>query len=366
MEKKIQKITVLFFACWIGFFFLAFLGIKPKAFSEIENRYLAQQPQFSYDRFLSGKYTSQLEDYIIDQFPWRTMWVQLKSALSYGSGQLENNGIYLGKEETLIPQVLLVDKEAFQSNIEKMKQFQHQNPSLEFSWIIVPPVSTVAQSLLPDFAVNVDQKEWLNEIQPTIDGWVDLSELNHPQQFYKTDHHWNEQGAYAAYESFAQHKNLSPQEFEWSAVGFNFKGTSSSSAAVMWTEGDTIYKIEPKDKIVSSVTYEDGTKWTSLYHPERLKEKDQYTYYLDGNHSFVQIQNQGVLQDQGTLLILKDSYAHVFIPYLASHYSEIIVVDLRYYNSSVSSLLESVEVDEVLYLYGVDTLMSEKNFVFLK
>ena len=54
-------------------------------------------------------------------------------------------------------------------------------------------------------------------------------------------------------------------------------------------------------------------------------------------------------------MLVKDSFAHALAPFLAQHF-DLVLVDLRYYTSSVRRLLEAEQPDAVLVLYGLDSL----------
>ncbi len=59
--------------------------------------------------------------------------------------------------------------------------------------------------------------------------------------------------------------------------------------------------------------------------------------------------------DGKELFIIKDSYANSLIPILAPHYEKIYVLDLRYYNGSLFSLLDQYVTDSkvsVLVMYN--------------
>lgn len=60
---------------------------------------------------------------------------------------------------------------------------------------------------------------------------------------------------------------------------------------------------------------------------------------------------------------MKDSYANCFLPFLVEHYDKILVVDPRYYSDSLSGLVNSEQVTDVLYLYNANTLAQDSSLV---
>ena len=61
------------------------------------------------------------------------------------------------------------------------------------------------------------------------------------------------------------------------------------------------------------------------------------------------------------LIVFKDSFAHALLPFLANHYDEIAVIDLRYYNSPVSQLPEELPGADILFAYNVSWLAQDTN-----
>ena len=96
---------------------------------------------------------------------------------------------------------------------------------------------------------------------------------------------------------------------------------------------------------------------------DNLEIKDKYTTYLDGNHPFIKITSNSSNKEK--LLVIKDSYAHSLLPLLADNYSEIYVVDLRYYHQSVSELAKSLNISKVLFINNLEFLSTDDNFLWL-
>ncbi len=55
---------------------------------------------------------------------------------------------------------------------------------------------------------------------------------------------------------------------------------------------------------------------------------DKYAMFLHGNNGLSRIEGNG----SGRILVIKDSYANCFVPYLTANYADIDVVDFRNYN----------------------------------
>ena len=56
------------------------------------------------------------------------------------------------------------------------------------------------------------------------------------------------------------------------------------------------------------------------------------------------------------------------MPYLAEQYSDLTVVDMRYYHfeeQTVSELVKNENIDRVIMIYNMDFVNSDDNFIWL-
>lgn len=97
----------------------------------------------------------------------------------------------------------------------------------------------------------------------------------------------------------------------------------------------------------------------SLYDYAKLEGKDKYAVYLGGNYGEVDIRTN--LTNGKTLLVIKDSFAHSFVPLAVNHYERVLMVDLRYFNMPIEAYVEENGVTDVLVLYNLANLATDKN-----
>jgi hypothetical protein len=62
-----------------------------------------------------------------------------------------------------------------------------------------------------------------------------------------------------------------------------------------------------------------------------------------------------------SLLIIKDSFANSMIPFLVKHYNRIDIVDPRYYKKSISKYVKENNIDDILIIYNLATLSTDRN-----
>jgi len=105
-----------------------------------------------------------------------------------------------------------------------------------------------------------------------------------------------------------------------------------------------------------------------MYFLDNLKDDDKYPVFLDGNHPYTVIKNNALLKNgkNNKLLIIKDSFAHSLTPFLADHFSEIVMIDMRYYKQSVSELIDENDFSQMLFIYSIDNLATDTDIAWLE
>ena len=80
---------------------LILLLVPKKDFSYNENRYLTKFPVLNVENIISGKFMSQLDNYIADNFPFREKLLSFKSKLYKTVGVYKQNDVYYGYDNRL-------------------------------------------------------------------------------------------------------------------------------------------------------------------------------------------------------------------------------------------------------------------------
>ena len=90
-----------------------------------------------------------------------------------------------------------------------------------------------------------------------------------------------------------------------------------------------------------------------------METRDKYGVFRGGNTSVIDIRT--VSTSQKRLLLVKDSFADCFIPFLAPYYREIVVVDPRYYSGTMSDIMDSYRISDIMILYSGNTFFTDNN-----
>jgi hypothetical protein len=296
--------------------------------------------------------------------------------------------VYFGDDGWLFS-IDIMDSDLLDVNLGHIRSFisdvSREYPKIGFSVLAAPASWDVAGDKLPAWAPTDDGagamlaiREALGGAAPVCDPTEALREahLAGLPVYYRTDHHWTSRGAYIAYRAWAESCGLTPlceDDFDVNTVSESFFGTNASKAALPWTAPDRMEIFTPKNAPPLAMTVESGKNaeapvvTDSLFKAEFLAERDKYAYFLGGNNPVVTIDATGPGGENGrTLLVLKDSFAHCFAPFLTAHFERVILVDPRYHRSGLERFFTENEITDVLFLYSAVQLSNDRNLFYLR
>ncbi len=372
-NRALNRLMTLMFITFIVIVILLNILKTDKTFSEEENRTLATMPKFTIKSFLSGDFTEEYTEYVEDNFAGKKGFVSIKTNLETLSGKTEINSIFIGEDGQLFEKFKEGSEEETSAKIAAINSFSEKYSNLNISFMLTPTATKVLENNLPKYAPNDDELSYINNVfsglndnVKTINPYEALSENKNKYIFYKTDHHWTSKGAYIAYTVMCEKLGLTPtsiDNFKIITVTDSFYGSLSSKIGIQDKKSDSIDLYIPKesDFIVNYV--DEQKKSTSLFDSTYLDKKDKYNVFTGGNHPLINIKTLG--DPSKKLLVIKDSYANCFLPFLTSHYGEINVVDLRYFYDDLDKLIENKEITDVLFLYNANTFNSDDSILNL-
>lgn len=363
MKKTMQIATAVLFCAFVAGFGVLHLLLPDRIFSPTENRTLASLPEFSWDALVDGSFTADLEEYLADQFPLRDDWMGLKSRYEYLLGKREFHDVFLAGD-TLISNI--TDTSRAEQNLSYIQSLLEKTDKPVYLGLI-PTAAEIWKDKLPYGAPTFDQLSYLEQAKELGAIWVDMAGVlkEHADEpiYYRTDHHWTSLGAYYGYTALLDAAGIAvPELGEGTVVSNDFYGTLYSTSGVHWLDPDII------EHYVSGegVTVENGQTGEigGLYVESKLEEKDKYSHFLGGNNPLYIVRNPNAATDK-KLLVVRDSYSDSLAPFLSQTYSEIHLIDLRYYRTSVAMYAEMMEMDEIFVCYSVENFVKDIDAVFL-
>jgi hypothetical protein len=287
-------------------------------------------------------------------------------------GKSEINDIYI-TDDMLIEKLEEPNYEEVNNSTTAINNLASRFTNPDYYVLLAPTSAGIYLDELPTNAPQVDQKEFidyvygsLSEDVTSIDVYNTLYASKSEYIYYRNDHHWTSLGAYYTYNTAIQKLGFSPiayDKFNIEHTTNDFKGTFYSKTLYDGIKADTIdiYTLD-KSEGIESMTVNDGTSETvfdSLYDRSYLQTKDKYGMFLSENNPIVTIKTN--VDNDKKLLIIKDSYANSFVPFLAEHYSEITVLDLRYIGITSENVVNVNDYNQVLFLYNASTFAQDEN-----
>lgn len=359
------KITCCIFAALCIVLSITLLIMPKSDWSDNENRKLADFPKFSWESLVDGDYLSGVEDYLTDHFPLRDLFVSVNTRANTLAGRSEINNVFICDDG------FLIDKYQTPTRTDAILTAFNRLPGAvgerTVTMLIAPTAASIYSDKLPAFAQQADQMETMRQLNEGFSGqYVDVTETlmahrEEHQLYYRTDHHWTTYGAYYAYVELCGKLGLDAvpmDQFEIECVSEDFCGTTYSKVNDFSIRGEEIFRFTLPGQALR-VTYGSSASaevTDSLYNEEYLREKDKYSYFLNNINDLVTIENDNARTDR-QLVLIKDSYANCFVPFLTEHFSKIYVVDLRHYRASVIELINSDEaITDVVILYNLGTM----------
>ncbi len=347
------------------------LVLPDKEKSDEENRMLTSMPRLSLTSVMTGDFMEQWENYMSDQFFGRDAWRKLKVGLDRLGGSSMENGIYIGKNGQLLEDIALPDDEQYSANIKAVKNFAETYSDIPTTVMLIPDAAGILSGSLPTFATVEDQRQIFSMIERGLGesvNWVDVYSILNSHKTeklcYKTDHHWTTQGAFCVFRETAAVLGIDgdvSDDYVSYTVADDFNGVLAAKSGTGLNERESIEIYVPAsgddDVIVNYV--DEAKKTSSLYDSSKLETRDKYGVFFGGNTSVMDIKT--VSTSEKRLLVVKDSFANCFIPFLAPHYREIVVVDPRYYSGTMEDIMETYRITDTLIMYSGNTFVTDNH-----
>ena len=196
----------------------------------------------------------------------------------------------------------------------------------------------------------------MNKKIHTIDVFSSLYEHRKEYIYFRTDHHWTQLGAYYAYREYCKSRGISAFSLDkfTKAEYRGFYGTfyfyMNRPEALKENPDSIVAYTGP----VNSMHFQnaDGKEGDAnlINDASSMLPGNKYNCFMLGDHPYVEIHNEN---GEKNLLVIKDSYANAFVPFLARHYKNIYVVDYRYYGKKLPSLIREKGIQEILFINNI-------------
>ena len=357
MEKTKRILTVSVLALLLVGGMLLHLLLPDAELSKSERRKLLQLPEITKEALLSGKYASELEDYLLDQFPGRDVFRTVKSVWTYYIlGQKDNNGIVIGKdgfseENTVAKLEPALDEKQVGMFISKFNALQEKFfADSDVTCVVIPD----KMYYLQDYP-RMDYEKLLTMLE---DGLTDMDVRRNlfnsliSDSYYTTDSHWRQEKLQWVLEDLELILDVELPDVDTyrQTVLPGFHGVYYGQAALPMPAEDLIYlESDVTDNAV--VTGPELKGEQPVYAPERFDGMDGYDVFLHGAQAVLHVENPLAKTDR-ELILFRDSYGSSIAPLLLPAYKSITLVDMRYVNPMMLDRFVDFHGQEVLVLYS--------------
>ena len=359
--------------------------------SEVENRQLAHRPDITKAGLVSGELFQRLDSYFTDQFYNRDWFIKKYTQEQILTGKVYVNDVVMADNDWLM--FPPIDK----NFSEEIKQSTNQLKSLadsfsgenrEFYVALTPYKMNILEHKYPHFLnknLGVENFRFFEKNLPdsiTVINGYDQFKGNYTMQeienfFFKTDHHWNIEGAFAGYYHLINQLGLRSDLFEGAAYERDqYVLRCKEDALFVGSLNNQIYKLgnaaedracqlvpEFESNLVSVRTKNwDGSESSDMkdiygtgFEKEEVLYGDLYTWDLP----LIKFEFKNTGNDLN-VLVLKDSYGNPIQPFIAQHFKHTFILDLRHYKEeSVEEFIRENDIDMVVFLYNDSNLFGE-------
>lgn len=380
--KRAYLNTFVFSLTLIGVGFLNMLFSGPALLADINLK------SVTMTEITSGQLFRQIEESYSDNFVFKNRLMEIASALEELKGVstklkiVDTKGINVagdwknetGVEEELVEgtnfgSILIVDDKAMEININNPQAreayAQVLNTAAEvlgdqvkvFSMLIPTQIEFVKSDEYRD--ISYSQREAIADVYNRykkvigVDVYDVLQEHADEYIYFRTDHHWTQLGAYYAYTEFIKKFDENPVELtDFSHfiiedfLGSLYRVTNSNK---LITYKDIIDVYVPKAKsVLYNSADKKGKKGNIIEKSYEKEQQNKYGVFLGGDRPIIYIESE--LDNDNSILVIKDSYAKAFIPFLTNHFRHLYVIDPRLWEGNLSDLVKGKGINNILFI----------------
>lgn len=348
---------------------------KNETISQFENRKLMAVPTISKETLLNGDYFNNWETYLDDHIYLRNLWIKSYTYMNmHILDKAKINNIVIGKDGFLLPfysyntkydaDIHKANIEAMATQMEALQQHIQKNGG-SFYFVGIPEQSSFNKDKYPDYFYSNKEKVENAErfMFSSLDNhgiaYINMNKVyreNMQKDYYsKTDHHYNFEGAYTAYQEILKRLledgklqgDLPKDEFEIKTLPNPFAGSRNRQIYNLYPTDEKV-KIAIPRKVISYEKLTNGTSDPKFYfYNTNGQAPVNYGVYMGGDWAETVIKTNN--KDLPNLLVFGDSFTNALEPLLYGHFNETRILDLRHYRDmSLYQYIDKYKPDIVI------------------
>ncbi len=191
-------------------------------------------------------------------------------------------------------------------------------------------------------------------LSPTVrhvDAFTSLQAHRDEPLYFKSDHHWTGRGAYYTYRAFCERAGLVAPSLEdmERRVKHRFQGSMfryTRDEVIKTVREDVEYWLPPVNYTATRRPFKRQKK---VVETEFLQEKSKgYGVFLGADWPLMEAETD--VGNGRRVLIIKNSYGNPLCVFLLSSFERVVVVDYRYYEGRLDTLVEKHKITDVLVM----------------
>ena len=283
MNRKIKDaLTLGIAAAFVLMFALWSICKSDDAVSESERRPLKQFPTLNVEEVLSGRFQSNFESYMLDQFPLRDSFRQLKAVTLLDVLQeKDNNGIYVAdgyaaKLDASIDEASVYDR------------YLAGTDAKVFAAVIPDKNAFLArQNGYPAYD-PADLSALLAQSMPYA-SMIDLTPALSLDSYYHTDQHWRQEALLPVARTLAEALGVTlTEDYETITADQPFYGVYCGQSALPLEPEPLRYLTNDTLRGCTVYDYETGSE-LPVYDLQQLAGEDAYAVFLSGSKALLTI-----------------------------------------------------------------------------
>jgi len=341
-----------------------------------------------------GDLISLVKENLLEKVVWKDAYINLNGLYAKMTGRKNYNDVAVLKNGMLTTgRYEEIDITQLANAVGSMDEYLKKS-GIEHLYVQAPYKVDVEGSLLYDGTVHCGNEnaskllEALNtqhvpcyDLRPYFSQTPELVD----KYFYKTDHHWNNDGAFEAFGLLLKQIN---QRFpnanidmtvadkkNWNVEVFEdcFLGSHGKRVGICYGGMDDFSVYTPKIETNMTVCIENGKIYTGTFdeaivtHKQYITNTDYfnqtaYWSYLGRDYSVVRMNNANAKSDL-KIVFIKDSYTTPVSCFMTTAFKEVTIIDPRYVSYySVAEYIEAIQPDMVITMLNPSVFTNSKYY----
>lgn len=362
MSKLINKITAVLVLAFMALMLILTVwnGIRAK------KKYIVRSSSFD-----SSAAEELCDGFITENFFGLDKWNKFNADIREELGEGIINGVYIRGDMLL--DASMSRSEISNSVANEINKFAKSYDGAVY-FVAVPTSSGVYGEKLPPYLEKNSEIRKINALYDSLDSNIRkidacniLKTHSNNYIYYRSDTKWTGYGAYCVYRTVIQKLGFTPSVYDKYTIRHlsnEFRGNLYLRTGCENVKADIIdaYDYLGGAEVTSCIGYDtDGNEFdSSLYDKSFLDSNYIYDVYLSKDMPLLKIET--TVKNERKLLVIKDSYADCFVPFLTQHYSEITVVSLELIKDSLGNFVNFDDYEQTLFLFGIENLGNGEYF----